>query len=409
MSTLQLCLAAQSYYPFYAGGALRFMRYLPGLRARGIETRVFTGTPDQAKNDASAVTAVWQNQSPGLLPVEQVNGSPVHRLWQPEDGARRRAYHYGRELARFCRQPEMRPDVVQLLPLPFWALPALLELRRAGVPLLYAYNLSKEAGGNRARQWGYRWLRRWQLGLMAGVVVNSSALGDELAALGVKTAVHFIPNGVDLQRFRPANSPAERLTIRQQLGIPADAPVAISVGAVEPRKGTDLLLAAWSHLATSCPQSHLIIVGPRHDLQDPALAAFGQKLATLAAAAHAPGRLHFVGRVENVAEYLRAADLFVFTSGREGLPNVMLEAMATRLPALTTTFTGLAPEMGRPGEQYSVAGREPEALAAQMDAFLSSPPLQHAFGAAARAWVEKEMDVERVLDRYVELYREIST
>ncbi|NJL45279.1 MAG: glycosyltransferase family 4 protein, partial [Leptolyngbyaceae cyanobacterium SM2_3_12] len=72
-------------------------------------------------------------------------------------------------------------------------------------------------------------------------------------------------------------------------------------------------------------------VGPRLDQSDPALAPFGQRLEALLEASGTRERVHFVGRVDNVEAYLQAATLFVFPSRREGLPNVVMEAMASGL------------------------------------------------------------------------------
>src|SRR5690606_29847721 len=218
------------------------------------------------------------------------------------------------------------------------------RLRRSGIPLVYAYNLLGDNLTDSQPHLLHRWLRRFQLNLMACVIVNSRAMADHLSKTGTKTPIRVITNGVDTNRFRPAPSIQIRQTIRQVLGIGPDVPLVINVGSVEPRKGTDLLLTAWKHVVAAYPQSHLVLVGPRPYLEEPGLAPFRHKLERLVNDLGAAAHIHFVGRVENVEAYLQAADLFAFSSMREGLPNVVLEAMATGLPVITTRFAGLSEE-----------------------------------------------------------------
>jgi glycosyltransferase involved in cell wall biosynthesis len=229
---------------------------------------------------------------------------------------------------------------------------------------------------------------------------------DNLREFGITTRIEVIPNGVDLCRYGAIVAPENRQKMRQTLGINDDAPLIVTVGAVEPRKGTDLLLEAWGYLARACEHAHLVIVGPRPDLTNPDYAAFRRKLDTLLTASGAANRVHFVGQVDNVADYLQTADLFVFTSRREGLPNVVLEAMASRLPVIMTPFIGLSDELGRAGENYLLADFQPEAIGNQMQMVLSQPKLQRKLGLAARQWVEANMDIEATLDHYAALYRE---
>lgn len=406
---LQLCLAAQSFYPFYAGGALRFMRYLPGWKERAIHTRVFTGTPNLRKVKPSEINAAWYAHSSGqILPVEMVNGTPVYRVWIPKATPARRVFQYAQKLTLFCTNPETRPDLIQFLPLPFWSIPSLMRLRRSGIPLVYAYNLLGDNLTDSQPHLLHRWLRRFQLNLMACVIVNSQAMADHLSKTGTKTPIRVITNGVDTNRFRPAPSVQIRQTIRQGLGIKPDAPLVINVGSVEPRKGTDLLLTAWKHVAAAYPQSHLVLVGPRPYLEEPGLAAFRHKLESLVNDLGAAAPIHFVDRVENVEAYLQAADLFAFSSIREGLPNVVLEAMATGLPVITTRFAGLSEELGCPDEHLLIVEQDPVLLGGGIKQLLGNDELRSRLGQAGKAWVETEMNLEKILDQYASLYHTLA-
>jgi glycosyltransferase involved in cell wall biosynthesis len=379
------------------------MRYLPGLRKRQVNTQVFTGTPtaDRAKDFDSEIT--WQSYKTGTItPQEMIEGTAVYRVRLPDGMTRRRGMLYSKKLAHFCQRGDARPDIIQFLPLPLWSAPWLLKLRRHHIPLVSAYNLLEQKTiGATARI-----VRKLHFQLVDCITVNSKAMRDNLHEFGVTTRIEVIPNGVDLCRYGAIVAPENRQKIRQTLGINNDAPLIVTVGAVEPRKGTDLLLEAWGYLARACEHAHLVIVGPRPDLTNPDYAAFRRKLDTLVTASGAADRVHFVGQVDNVADYLHTADLFVFTSRREGLPNVVLEAMASRLPVIMTPFIGLSDELGRAGEHYLLAYFQPDAIGNHMHMVLSQPVLKRIFGLAARQWVEANMDVDATLDHFAALYRE---
>ena len=409
MEPLKLCLATQLYHPHYAGGALRYRSYLPGLQRRGICTEVFTSTPSQERMAKfSGGTAVPELQSGQLLSVGTDQNASVYRVRLSDNRAWRRVMQFGQALVAFCQQPATRPDVVQFLPLPPWSVPALRQLRRQHLPLAYAYNLINSPPRRLAGRLQHLATRRLQFPLLDCIIVQSSVMAQTLREAGVNGRIEIIPNGVDTARFAPLGETAVPDPIRQALNIDPVAPVLIYVGAVEPRKGSDLLFAAWARLAPEFPTAHLVLVGPRLDQSDPMLAHFHQQLEALIQASGTQERVHFVGRVDDVAVYLQAADLFVFPSRREGLPNVVMEAMATGLPVVTTPFVGLSAELGVAGEQYLLAEHNAGELYERMRQVLLDDGLRARLGRNGRSWATAHLDIEMILDRYAALYRELA-
>ena len=405
---LNLCLASRFYYPVYAGGAMRFRRYSPGLRARQVETRVFTGTPTRQRLAAFGTEPTWSPGKPGeMLPVERVDDVPVHRLQLPEASGRRRDMVYGRKLLQFC-QGEYRPDIIQFLPLQLWYFPALLRLRFSGIPLVATYNLlEKRPSGSFKQRWqNVYWRFPYQLTDM--IIVNSRLMRETLLNGGVRTPVTVIPNGVDSGRYCPDENGRAAAEVRRSLGLTPTDILLLNVGSVEPRKGTDFLLEAWGHLAQIYDNVHLALVGPRPDQTDPALAAFGRKVQQLTAVSGAAERVHFVGEVADVVPWLQAADLFVFTSRREGLPNVVLEAMATAVPVVLTPYLGLSDELGQAGTHYELADRQPEALANTVSRLIEDGERRRQLGAAGRDWILTHMDMEQSLNRLTAVYEELA-
>jgi UDP-glucose:(heptosyl)LPS alpha-1,3-glucosyltransferase len=143
-----------------------------------------------------------------------------------------------------------------------------------------------------------------------------------------KTATIY--NGVDLDRFRPAGESSDRPSIRQKLVIPASAHMIAFVGNGFARKGLGYLIEAWPLVPGG---AFLLVVGA--DRQ-------ADKFARRAHALNVGGRVVFTGPVPDVERMFHAADAFAMPSLFEPFGNVVMEAMASGLPAMTSAFSGVA-------------------------------------------------------------------
>lgn len=402
---LDLCLVSPSFVPTYGGAELRFRRYLPGLRDRGIHTRLVVGTPKARKATAAErASEDWAAPVGTALASEPIDGCPVQRIRLPDSGAAARMNALLDAAVEVCRKE--RPSVVQIVgELPRATLPGLRRMRETGPRLVFAASVTARSAPTVLREWIRRRNVRRVMNALDCIVVLNDPLREELLDLGVKTRVEQIPNGVDLRHFRPPAAPAERAQ-RRALGLgDADRLIAFA-GSIHPRKGVDLLLDAFARLAPRHPELHVALAGPRRDLEMPRLREFRDRLARGEGAA--PSRVHFLGEIDDVAGLLRASDLFVFPSRREGMPNSVLEAMATGLPVVLCPFAGLSPELGRADVHHRLVPHDAEALADAIAELLAAPERALALGREARVWVEKTMDLDVTLDRYAALYRDLA-
>jgi glycosyltransferase involved in cell wall biosynthesis len=265
-----------------------------------------------------------------------------------------------------------------------------------------------------------------------GFVAISPALARVYRDAGLPAdRLRLIPQGVDLERFRP--SPARR-ALRRRLGLLEDDPVVVFVGSLIERKGIDTLLAAWSEVHGRLARATLVLVGPNSFPDDAGAEDFLLRhLGRLPAAARR--QVREAGVRETVEDYLGAADVFAFPSRREGFGTVMIEAMACAVPCVVAELPEItdfifgggrhAPRSGVPatGESGGAPGgtaigrSDTEAaggvivppddvfgLARAIIALLEDPERARAIGAAGRRRAEERFALDRIAADYLDFY-----
>ena len=211
------------------------------------------------------------------------------------------------------------------------------------------------------------------------------ALRAEMIALGADGArVHTLRNGVDLDGFRPPEG--DRSALKLFLGIPATAPLAVSVGGLVERKGHHLTIEA----VAARPDLHLLIAGA-----GPEESALTRQIAALGVG----DRIRLTGPLPHsaLADFYGAADLSILSSSREGWANVLLESMACGTPVVATDAWG-TPEVIAAYEAGRLARRDAGDIGTQIDALRADMPARSATRAYAEgfSWDETVEGVLRV-------------
>ncbi len=213
------------------------------------------------------------------------------------------------------------------------------------------------------------------------------------------TELRRLAPGVDVDTYHPSVD-GERVRLR--LGL-ADRPVVVCVSRLVPRKGQDMLIRALPEIRRRVPDAALLIVGG------------GPYRATLEKLARQTGverDVVFTGSVPSaeLPAHYAAGDVYAMPCRTrnqgldvEGLGIVYLEASATGLPVVAGDSGG-APDAVREGETgYVVRGRDVAQLADRVATLLADRDLARQFGAAGRAWVEKEWRWETQAERMAAL------
>jgi glycosyltransferase involved in cell wall biosynthesis len=242
-------------------------------------------------------------------------------------------------------------------------------------------------GGTRWRDLAYRLTDR----LCDLTVQNSNAGRRRYVSAGAtpECKIMVIPNGLDLSRFHP--DAEARLAMRATLGVTDDTFVWLGVGRLEPEKDYPLMLAAFAALIQQLP-ARLVVVGKGSQRES---------LEQLAAELGIADAVTFHGVSNEVPQLMAAADALVSSSLWEGLPNVLIEAAATGLPAVTTDVGGSAEVVLHGETGMVVQGRAPGQLAQAMHHLMAIGPGQlKVFGTRARAYAERCYALDAVVDRW---------
>ncbi len=296
-----------------------------------------------------------------LPPREEWKGLTVHRpryrSW-PRIGEARTARGMARALLPLLRKIRERFPFDVIDAEFFWPDgPAAMRLSHAlGVPF------SVKARGSDILYWGDRPGIGEQIVDAArgahGLLAVSASLKREMAERGIlaeKIKVHH--TGIDLDRFRPA----DRAAAKAALGV--EGPLIVTAGALIPRKGQDVALAALELL----PEATLLLVGD------------GPERARLTAQARRSGledKVRFLGALphDELPRLFAAADVTLLPTSAEGIANVWIESLACGTPVVTTDAGGARDVIDRPAAGRLVP-REAGALAAAVRELLAAPPL----------------------------------
>lgn len=206
--------------------------------------------------------------------------------------------------------------------------------------------------------------------------------------------VRYVPNGA------PSSGPGSGRDVRAELGIAPDAPVIGTVGMLRPEKALELLIEVTDTLRAEHPGLRTLIVG------------YGDERAMLEAEIARRGleeAVLLLGYRDDVPDVVRAFDVAVLCSDREGMPVSIVEYMEAGRPVVATRV-GAVPDLVDDGVHgLLVPARDPAALAMAVGGLLSDPAKRAAMGAAGRKRHAQEFDLATQVRRIEDLYDELLT
>lgn len=210
--------------------------------------------------------------------------------------------------------------------------------------------------------------------------------------------IEVIYNGCDTGRF--LFDKAVRASLRRKLGIPIESIVYIFVGHLVKEKGVFELVRGFNLVASRQSESYLVLVGQGKDegllAEEISRVSLGHRIFLMGPQPY-----------EEISGWLSMADVLVHPSWREGLPNVVVEAMACERPVVGSKTGGIpeAVENGKSG--ILVEPKSPVELAEAMEELAKDSKLRHTMGKAGRAIVIRKFSQEKSAEQLLGLYEKI--
>lgn len=385
---MTIVFASPSIPPDFSGGGLLLYRQARFMAREGHEITVLTSTEDDGRIEKD---------------LEIVRVRPRHGV-----SSGNKLVGIGNALALLFSMyhaiRRARPQVLHVTSYGVWSMMAHAAARLSGVPTIVETTL---VGADDPMTVKGFWGGRWRFGLLrsANIIVNMSrALDDLCQEAGIAAdRRRIIGNFADVNRFTPATE-TEKERIKSELGLERFDRILISVAIIRPRKGIGTLIEAFSKMDLG-EEVGLVLVGPTAKNEENRLHC--QEMRERVEEAGLEDRVVFTGEVCNVEEWLRAGDVFLFASEQEGFGTVQVEAMATGLPVVARRIPGITDDIVTHGYDGFIV-EDVEEFVREIGRLLSDDELYEEVSLRARETAVKSFSEEAILDRYLELYDELS-
>ena len=284
----------------------------------------------------------------------------------------------------------LRPDVVHT-----WLFAAnsygRVAALAAGVPRIVAGERSVDPWKN----WHELAIDRWLARRTDRIVVNSSGVRDFYVHHGLPSEKFaIIPNGIG--PFAPSD--LTRAALLAELQLPEGARLVGAVGRLWPQKRIKDLIWAADLLKVIRDDVHLLIIGD---------GPLRERLEKFRHQVRIEDKVHFLGHRDDVPRLLPHFDALWLASEYEGMPNVVMEAMAAGVPVVATDISGNR-DLVMPGETgYLVPIGDRAAFARETRRLLDDAELARRLGEAGRQRMLAEFTIEQMVERHAALYREL--
>ena len=379
--------------------------YIPELSGDGLQCRSLT----KVLKESADFLVFTTTTRPTLPEAEEIDGVPVFRV--PVNPSRFASKLAG--LWRFTMLFATHRQRFSIVHLHGFSQKSILCMalaavfRKAVVIKLTGVNFDDPIAIRRRGRWAYWWYSR--AALFIGVSPQFQLLYDQAGL--PRQRFTMIPNGVDVTRFRPGRSGECEVT-RRRFSLPPTGSVVLFVGFFSVDKCPDVLFEAWLRATEGLTtQATLFFVGATrskyHEISSPLVERIRRESTLLEGTNR---RVVFLESILDVEEVYKCADVFVLPSIREGLPNALLEAMASGLGCIASRLEGVTDSI----IQDRVNGRlvEPtnvEELANVLQELLGQPEVVTDMGCRARQTVEMQFNLRETGQKHLAAYRSLDS
>lgn len=211
-----------------------------------------------------------------------------------------------------------------------------------------------------------------------------------------KVPVEALSNGIDLSHFTKGPASEE---IYKKYAIPKNVPIVLYVGRIDPEKSLDILVNSFKKLIKEAPKAHLVMVGD---------GTAREKLEKMIKRKKLDSQTHFIGRVigDDLSQIYRTGTVFVITSKTETQSIVLMEAMASGLPAIAVN-AGAVTELVKDGENgFIFEPNDTAGIASGIYTIISNKELREKMSKNALKMIAKH-DINYTLSRFEKIYNNV--
>lgn len=240
------------------------------------------------------------------------------------------------------------------------------------------------------------WVERRTYACAHRVYPNSNGMADFIRehnlckASKTKIIAQGSSNGINLEHFKSTDSiKAQSEKIRADLGLKPDDILLCFIGRLVRDKGIEELIWSFEQLAANQANVHLVLMGKIEKHLDPLSESANEVLEN-------HPRVHYLGYQDDVRPFLVAANVFVFPSYREGLPNVLLQAGAMSTPTVATEINGSMDIIESGTNGLLVPAQDREALKEAIHKMILDQPFRDRLAQSSRKIIEERYDQKKI-------------
>ncbi len=256
--------------------------------------------------------------------------------------------------------------------------------------------------------WKYKltpncYLRKYGLKNCDVLLGNSEGVKKSLESAGYNREIGVINNAIDTTFYSPIDK-TDVQTLRKKLGLPLSSELILMVGKLCLRKSHDVGIKVLHELLNN-NDVFLVLVGPYSNSE---IVQIEKKLESEEIQTLHSDRVIKIGQVNNVADYYKACDLFLFPSRKEGMPNVVLEAMSSKIPVIASRLDGITDtiiEHGKTG--YLVTNNRVDDYLKYSLELINDSERKERITVNARESVKKKFSEEVIYSEYEKLYKKL--
>jgi len=389
---IKLCIVSPLYHPNMGGPgrqAVTFAeKYFSKYGSVLVFCRKMSGLPFYDYNPNIKVHNIW-SLSPYVYNLEEI--SFMHFLISL-------SFSFSLIISFFRKRKEY--NVVHFFGAGLPLILSTLFLKLLGKKItatVLAANLGNEAGSLRGRYFFFGILMNNILKKVDFFIAMTEEIENSLRNDGFqKDRIKKIPNWVDTNKFCQIDT-INNMSLRKKIGL-GESFTVLFIGRLVYRKGADLLIRAWKKVILNNPSCILILAGD--GIEQNNLESLSKNLGI-------EKEVLFIGHINNAEEYLKAVDVFVLPSRQEGMPTILLDAMACGLPVIASRIGGVVDvvEDGKSGILFEPG--DEAGLSFAMIKLVKDEKLRQRLGSEARRRIVEGFSIDRIAEEYIKLYGEL--